>query len=331
MYMKHTSASHSDQRTTERKTLFLAVTGPTASGKTELAMSLAERVGADIVCVDAMQAYVGLDVGTAKPSTEEQARVRHHGLDLAQPWETFNASRFAERVEPILQQALDRSSPLLLCGGTGLYYRALLEGFFETPEPNPDTRRRLQERIAIEGAAALHDELRRVDPQTAESVHPNDARRVARALEIIAQCGEPVSALRARQKPKPWLSMTRFVGLRRETDELALRIEERTEWMYRNGLVEETRWLMSMGCNDSWTAMQALGYKECWRALRNDMTLEEAKVETIRGTIRYAKRQMTWFRRQFPTDWIDLAPKSGFKEIEERCLNLWNIQGYNRK
>lgn len=313
----------------QQEVLFLAVTGPTASGKSELAMQLAGRLACPLVCVDAMQVYRGLDVGAAKPTPDEQTRVTHYGLDLVWPWEPFNASRYAEEIEPVIQQAAQAHSPLVLCGGTGLYYRALLEGFFETPPPDPALRSHLQARAKTEGGGALYAELAQRDAATAQSIHPNDQRRVIRALEIIHQTGEPVSRLRQQQRTKPWIKHTRFIGLQRDKDDLSSRIEKRTQWMYGNGLIEETQWLVQKGCHEEWTAMQALGYKECWGYLTGAYTLDEAVQATIRHTIQFAKRQMTWFRNQFNTDWLFLGTNPNWCEIAEECLNLLQKRGYN--
>ncbi|MBZ0254945.1 tRNA (adenosine(37)-N6)-dimethylallyltransferase MiaA [bacterium] len=325
--MKNTSHRISNQHADSPKPLFLAVVGPTASGKTDLAIELARSLGADILCVDAIQVYRGLDVGSAKPTAEQQALVRHHGIDLASPLENFNASRYAEAVEPILEQAASANRPLVLCGGTGLYYRALLEGFFEAPDSDPVVREALLQRLESEGASALHAELAAADPETASSIHPNDGRRTARALELIQLTGESVSELRARQHPKPWISRTVFFGILREREELYARVVQRTRWMYDNGLIDETRQLIEMGCDENYTAMQALGYKECRPYLLGEISLEESIEMTIHGTQRYTKRQMTWFRRQMEANWLEWREGEPLQEKQNQCLKVWNNLG----
>ncbi|MEW6235831.1 MAG: tRNA (adenosine(37)-N6)-dimethylallyltransferase MiaA [Candidatus Omnitrophota bacterium] len=320
--MKNTSDAQFDQYNYELLP-FCAIIGPTASGKTELALALAEETGADILCVDAIQVYRRLDVGSAKPTSQERSRIRHFGLDLASPLENFSASRFAQYAEPILQLALKEKRRLILCGGTGLYYRALLEGFFEAPDPDPDLRGSLQRRLQAEGLPALYAELRRLDPAAAASIHPRDARRALRALEIIRQTGQTVSRLRQGQQIKPWLALTRFLGVLRERDELARRIEKRTQWMYHNGLIEETLFLMELGCSPRLTVMQALGYKECYQYLKGKISLPEAMVSTASGTRRYSKRQMTWFRRQCPSQWISWENRKDLQEIVRQSLQIW--------
>ena len=258
--MQNTSTPAIDQRSALSPPLFCAIVGPTASGKTGLSIALARRMGSEILSADAMQIYRGLNVGTAKPTPEERRQAVHHGIDLVSPLENFSASRYADYAELLLISAMKRKRPLILCGGTGLYYRALLEGFFIAPDPDPELRRSLNERIQAEGSPALHRELVHLDPQTASTIHPNDARRITRALEIIHQTNRSVTALRQTQKKKNWIHNTLFIGLRRNRDELAERIQQRTEWMYENGLIEETRFLIELGCTEKHTALQALGY-----------------------------------------------------------------------
>lgn len=322
--MQNTSHPISNQHTASTGPLFLAVVGPTASGKTDLALDLADRLGADILCVDAIQVYRGLDVGSAKPTAQQQAQVRHHGIDLISPMENFNAARYAEAVEPVLVQAAADNRPLVLCGGTGLYYRSLLEGFFDAPDSDPALRNAIQQRLQRDGAAALHGELLAADPDTADGIHPNDGRRIARALELIQLTGGPVSELRARQRRKPWSDRTVFMGILRERDELDARVIQRTRWMYDNGLVDETRQLLEMGCDERYTALQALGYKECMMYLQNKIGFDESIEMTIHGTRRYTKRQMTWFRGQTETHWLEWRQGEPIEEKRNQCLKLWN-------
>lgn len=327
--MQNTSGPASDQHSAPSLPLFCAIVGPTASGKTEVSIAMAEILGCDILCADAMQIYRGLDIGTAKPTSVERNRVVHHGLDLVSPLENFSASRYASYAEPLLETAVRQNQPLVLCGGTGLYYRALLEGFFMAPDPDPELRRELNMRIEHEGNPALHTELARLDPETAAAIHPNDARRITRALEIIRQTNQSVTVLRQGQQKKKWLRQTVFIGIRRERDDLADRIERRTRWIYRNGLIDETRFLIHLGCPKGNTALQALGYKECFDYCHGKMPLENAVERTIQVTKWYAKRQMTWFRRQFSTHWLEMAPQNEFKQIVNESLQVWQNSGNN--
>lgn len=327
--MQNTSTPLDNQQPNSPRPLFCAVVGPTASGKSDLALHLAQRVGGEILSVDAMQVYRNLDIGTAKPTPEDRARVRHHGLDWVDPQEHFSASRYVELAEPILTEAFHLGKPLILCGGTGLYYRALLEGLFEAPDPDPDLREALRHRAQSEGSEALHRELAEKDPETALGIHPNDARRITRALEIIEQTGCRVSELRARQEKKGWMRHTCFLGLRREREDLKNRIEKRTQWMYDNGLIEETKMLLDLECGDRHTAFQALGYKECKDYILGRISLEDAEKLTARNTERYAKRQMTWFRLQLPTQWIEAKETSTTEEILYKSMQLWGYSDHN--
>ncbi len=327
--MKNTSTILIDQHSKEFTKPICAIVGPTASGKTALAVELAESIQAEILCVDAMQVYRGLDIGTAKPTKDEQQKVLHHGIDIVSPLENFNAFRFAEYAEPILQHTLSQNQPLVLCGGTGLYFRALLEGFFEVPDPNSSIRDKLARTLEEKGSNSLYEELKEKDPSAAEGIHPNDARRILRALEIMEQTGETVSQLRQKQLKKPWISKTFFIGLDWERDELDRRIEERTVWMYQAGLIEETQWLLKIGCDRYYTVMQALGYKECAEHLQSKIPMQDAIDLTIKGTRRYARRQLTWFRRQWPVHWISVSNQKELNEICYESLQLWRNSGNN--
>lgn len=306
-----------------RSSIFCAIVGPTASGKSHLAMALATRLHCPIVCVDSMQVYRGLDIGTAKPTPEDQKNVPHYGLDIADPVERFSSDRYTKLVEPVLEEAKQNQSHVILCGGTGFYFRALLEGFVETPDPDMELRNRLYAKLDEQGNESLYGELTKIDPQTAATIHVNDTKRVIRALEIYFQTGQSLTELKESQPQKQWLEDTVFVGLKWQPDDLRKRIKTRTRWMFENGLIEETRWMLDKGCKPGDTAMQALGYKECAEYLRGECTLEDAVSDTIQNTAHYAKRQRTWFRHQFPVHWLNCTEQSTEKEMQEQCLQIW--------
>lgn len=327
--MQNTSSLEFNQRTISVQPRFCAIVGPTASGKTALAIALAEYLDSEILCVDAIQVYRGLNIGSAKPDIEERNGIVHHGLDLVSPLEQFSAARFECYAEKKIIEAIDNNKILVLCGGTGLYYRALLEGFFEAPDPEPELRAELYRRAEHEGLEALYAELEASDAETAQKIHPNDARRIIRAMEIMKQTGVSVTELRRSQKRKPWFDQTVFIGIQREREDLVDRINRRTNWMYENGLVEETRWLLEIGCGSQNTAMQALGYKECYEYLLGRYSLSESIELTARETSRYARRQMTWFRRQCPTKWINANNAIDLRQIVEESLQLWRNSDNN--
>lgn len=306
-----------------RSTLICAIAGPTASGKSRLAMSVAETLQCPIICVDSMQVYRGLDIGTAKPTVEDQQKVIHYGLDLVNPVERFSSDRYTKLVEPVLKEAKKNQSHVILCGGTGFYFRALLEGFVETPDPDLELRENLYERLDEKGREALYKDLMEIDPHTAGSIHRNDTKRVIRALEIYYQTGESLTTLKQNQPKKEWLQHTCFIGLQWQPELLRKRIKERTYWMYENGLIDETQQMLNDGCKPNDTAMQALGYKECADYINQQCSIEEAITATVHHTAQYAKRQRTWFRHQFPVQWLKCMENSSEKELQEQCLQIW--------
>jgi len=272
-----------------------------------------------------MQVYQGLDIGTAKAAKEEREAVRHHGLDITTPVEYFSADRYSKIVEPVLEHAWQQKKPLILCGGTGLYFRALLEGFFQTPDPDEAFRECCDKKVHKEGKGTLYQELQVQDPETALSIHPNDTVRVIRALEIIHLTGEKVSVLKKKQKKKPWMQHTVFVGLYRSQAQLLPRIKKRARWMYENGLIEESEQLIQMGCNVSYAVRHSLGYQECIDYLQGKTTKEKAVEDTVQNTIHYAKQQKTWFNGQCNPVWIDMEDGKDFKEIVNKSLQVWEL------
>lgn len=273
---------------------FLA--GPTACGKTELSLQLAEHLDAEILALDSMSLYRGMDIGTAKASPEEQQRIPHHLIDVIDPHEEFSVADYLTAAEQCCREIIDRGHVPLFVGGTGLYLRAVLRGVFEGPAADWDYRRELEQFVEAEGNLALHQRLAEVDPVSAEKLHPNDLRRVTRALEVYHVTGQPLSsqhqeaALPADERPQHvyWLSPDR--------DWLYARINDRVNLMLQAGLLDEVKTLLAAEQPLSRTARQALGYKELIDHLEGDITYDEA-VETLKvRTRQFAKRQHTWFR-----------------------------------
>ncbi len=284
----------------------LAVVGPTASGKTELSIGLARRLGAEIVSMDSMLVYRGMDIGTAKPSSEERSGIAHHALDLVEPTERFDASQWIAEVRAVearLAQAPDHPRPLFT-GGTALYLRLLSHGLFEGPSIDLDVRERLQARYAAEGPAVMHAKLTQVDPAAAARVHPNDAKRVLRALEVHAQTGRPLSELQGQWERAAEGSARplRLVGLEPAKATLDGRILRRIEAMLEQGWLDEVREL-ERGGGLGPTARQALGYAEAADLAHGRVTVE-AFVETVATRTRqFVRRQRTWFRRYPEIRW----------------------------
>jgi len=273
--------------------------GVTASGKTALALKLAERAGAEVVSMDSMLVYRGMDIGTAKPSASERSCVRHHGLDLAAPSEVFTVQHWLAATEAALADIAARGSRALLVGGTAFYYKALVHGLFEGPDVDPALRASLERRYDVEGAAALHAELRRVDFAAAARIHANDRKRVVRALEVWHQSARPLSAWQrewgwdgsgASERPR------RVVELASESARLERRIVERTGAMLDAGWADEAAAVRASG-GFSRTASQALGYGVALELHDGLLTRPQAAEKIALATRQFARRQRTWFRK----------------------------------
>lgn len=280
------------------KTKILAVVGPTASGKTSLAVELALRLDGEIICCDSMQIYREMSIGTAKPTEEEKRGVPHHLFDIKNPDEPFCAMEYVTLAEQAVADILSRGKLPVFCGGTGLYLDAFLRGGMpETPGADADLRAELTAFAERHGAEALHAELVRVDPESAAQAHPNNLRRVIRALEIYRLTGVPKSEWDRRSRELPSRYNAAVLGLVFENRSLLYdRIEQRVDMMLADGLLEETRALLDAGVFErSPTAAAAIGYKELLPYLRDEGTLDEGVTELKTATRRYAKRQLTWF------------------------------------
>jgi len=294
--------------------------GPTASGKTAVGVEVAERVGAEILSLDSMAIYRGMDIGTAKPSPEDRARVPHHLTDLAEPHEAFSTGRYLEAAEQAIRDVVGRGKIPLFVGGTALYLKGLTEGFFDGPPANWELRNRLIAEAADHGSAALHDRLRAVDPAAAARIHPNDLRRIVRALEVRETTGRPISALQTQfGSPSPRYECA-LAGIRRNRAELYARINRRVDAMFEAGLVEEVRALLHRSGAISHAASQFVGYKEVIASLRGECTLNEAREKIKARTRRFAKRQLTWFRKFPQIRWIDAGPHSPVDELARRAI-----------
>lgn len=286
----------------------LVLSGPTASGKTSLALFLARFLPLEIVNADSLQVYRGMDIGTAKPSLEERREVPHHLVDVADPDEEYNAGRFVAEADAAIRGIRGRGRFPLVAGGTGLYIRALLRGL--DPLPKDDAvRARLARRWEEEGGEALFSELRSVDAVSAASIHPSDRIRVLRALEVAEISGTPPSALKRHWAGASAKYRVLFLAISVERDRLCRRIDARVDGMFRKGLVDEVRGLLSQGYSTGLKPMQALGYRHVVSHLRDGVPLPEAIGEMKRDTRRYAKRQVTWLRREPEAVWID--PEGG--------------------
>ncbi len=275
----------------------IVLAGPTAGGKTRLALELAEQLDAEIVSADSRQIYRRLDIGTAKPTPDERTRVRHHMLDVIDVDASFDAARYASEASAAIAAIRARGRPAIVCGGTGFYLRALLEGIAQVPPVPGAVREALRARLATAGEGELHGELAQLDAEAAARIGPRDHRRVLRALEVAHATGRPLSAWQRehREMDRPaWHTLFLLLSPPREV--LAGRIDERTRSMWQGGLVEETRAVLEAGFPVSAPGLQAIGYREAVAVLAGEQSVEQGIEATRCATQRYAKRQRTWFR-----------------------------------
>jgi len=295
----------------------IVIAGPTAVGKSAVALHLAKKINGEIVSADSVQVYRGLDIGSAKPTAEERAQVPHHLLDIVDPEENYTVADFQRDATRAINDIHRRGKLPLLVGGTGLYIRALVRGFaFTEYGINKELRKKLQKIAASEGPEVLHAKLAKVDPQTAKKLHPNDLRRVIRALEVYLQSKTPISQ-QAENTPRRPVYDTISFCLTRPRPILYRRIEERVDAMIAAGLVEEVKQILAQGTSPQAKALQSLGYKQIVAFLQKQISLEEAIRLIKRDTRRFAKRQLTWFRKE-EMIWLDLEQYRNLDEISEK-------------
>lgn len=291
--------------------------GPTASGKSAVAQHLAERDGLEILSADSMLIYRGMDIGTAKPGRAEQARVRHYGMDLAEPGETFSVGRYLEEASGAFR---DGRCPIV-CGGTGLYIKCLTEGLATRPPPDPQRRAALEARYQEHGVPGLRGELERIAPgRLARLADPNNPRRLIRAIEL-ALSGAPDA------RTWPGASASPLVGLRRAPEDLRARIQARARALFAGGLLEEVAALRKSSPGFSQTARHAIGYAEADAVLEKRCSIEEAVARTAQRTWQLSRRQMTWFRHQARVEWVETAPGTPLEILAEHVQAIWRTHG----
>ncbi len=284
----------------------LVITGPTATGKTALGVYMAQRLDGEVVGADSMQIYRGMDIGTAKPSAEEMQGVPHHMIDVAEPGESFSAAKYAQMAAACVEDIRARGKLPVLVGGTGLYIDGLLRGgeFADAPGDS-GVRETLEAAYEALGGEAFRQKLAQVDPERAEKLHPGDKKRLVRALEVYTLTGETITAHDRRSRAVPPRYKAKKIALDfADREDLYARIDRRAARMFELGLVEEVEKLLAAGLSDKSTAMQAIGYKETARYLRGEWSLDEAVEAVQRESRRYAKRQLTWLRRDPELQWI---------------------------
>ena len=298
----------------------ICIAGPTASGKTALAVELAKITGGEVVSCDSMQVYKRMDIGTAKPTREEMQGIPHHMLDVCEPDEDFSVSRYCEMATPIVDDILRRGKTAIIAGGTGLYMDALIKGNDFAPYPSTGRRQELEALADAQGIETVMAQLRAVDPDSANRLHLSDRKRIIRAMEVYLETGETITAHNLRTQAIPPRYNPLWFGLEDENrQDLYDRIDRRVDIMLQMGLVDEIKSLLHSGIPPKCTAMQAIGYKEFVAALEGRCTIEEAADEVRKGSRHYAKRQLTWFRRNPKMVWLRRGVTEGTPEILEKA------------
>lgn len=296
----------------------LVILGPTAVGKTNIAIKVAHQLNGEIISADSMQVYRHLNIGTAKPSLTEREGVPHHLMDIVDPGENYNVVRFQSKVKQLIPAIVGRGHLPMLVGGTGLYISAVVDNYnFSHDGPNPLLRRQLTARAVKLGSQTLHRELSQVDPAAAEKIQRTDTRRLVRALEVSAS-GQQFSA----SKHGPPLYRVVQIGLTRKRTKLYEAVNQRVEQMFDRGLVEEANWILQLDLPPDLPVLQALGYKEIFPYLQGEVSIDEVKENLKRQTRRFVKRQLTWFRRDERIIWLDRDEYSDQEALTAQIVSI---------
>lgn len=306
----------------------IILTGPTAVGKTALSIGLAKAVEGEIISADSMQVYRGMDIGTAKILPSEMQGVPHHLIDILDPAEPFHVAAFQEYCKRCIKEIYERRHVPILVGGTGFYIQAVLYNIdFTQTDADTAYREELQQEAKEQGAEALHHKLIQIDPEAAGQIHPNNVKRVIRALEYYHQTGQKISAHNAEEQQKNSPYQFRYYVLSLPREILYQRINQRVDQMRREGLEDEVRKLADAGCTREMVSMQGLGYKEILQAFDGEITLEEAYEKIKQETRHFAKRQFTWFRRERDVTWLQKENFLSEQELLEYCIRDLQEQG----
>ena len=301
----------------------ICIAGPTASGKTALAVALAKELHGEVVSCDSMYVYRRMNIGTAKPSVEELEGIVHHMIDVADPDEDFSVSKYCEMAAPIVDDIVARGKTAIIAGGTGLYMDSLIRGNAFAPFPSTGMRKKLEAQADEQGMDAILDLLRSIDPDAAARLHLSDRKRIIRALEVYYETGQTITAHNLKTQAIPPRYTPLWLGLDfADRAELYSRIDLRVEIMLQQGLIEEIRQLLASGIPQKCTAMQAIGYKEFVTALDGHCTIEEAAEEVRKSSRHYAKRQLTWFRRNKNIHWLTRQAGESPEEIINRARQV---------
>lgn len=305
----------------------MAILGPTAVGKTELSLKIAEQINGEIISADSMQIYRNMDIGTAKASQFDRKQIKHHLIDIVNPDQDFSVADYQERVDALIPKIVKRGNIPILVGGTGLYIKAIIQGFlFPEMETNNELRSKLEKEAEKYGNEYVHNKLEEIDIELANKLHPNDLRRVIRGIEVYNETGNTITYYKKKQEATPMRYNALKIGLTREREMLYKRINQRIDIMIENGLINEVENLLDSGYDIGMTALQGLGYKEIVGYLNNEYSLDEAVRILKRDTRHFAKRQITWFNRDNDINWFNLSQRNTepvFNEIMD-LIKKWS-------
>lgn len=303
------------------KRKILVIVGPTGVGKTALSLSLAEKINAEIISADSRQIFRHMNICTAKPTPDELARVPHHFIDTIDPDKYYNAGQFGIDGRETIHRIWSRQKEVIVVGGSGMYIRALIDGFIAEGEKDESVRAGIRERIKRHGLESVYRELEQLDPAAAARIHPNDAKRIERAIEVYELTGRPISEKHSEQATNFDFTPL-MIGLTCERAELYRRIELRADEMIRRGVIEETRRLLAMGYSPELTSMESLGYREIVAHLQGEISYDRMVELFKQGSRNYAKRQLTWFKRDERIRWFDIM-QSTIEEISNKVIELF--------
>jgi tRNA dimethylallyltransferase len=306
-----------------REPKMILILGVTASGKGRLAFNLAKHIGAEIISIDSMKVYRRMDIGTAKPPKRARAAIKYHLIDVVEPSDSFSVGMFLEHALSAVKQIKRRNSPIVAVGGTALYIKALLYGLFEGPGIDEKIRKKLQQQAEVKGLKQLYQQLESIDPITAQRIHPNDAKRIIRALEVYELTGKPISSLQQQWKRDTMYNWT-IIGLRSEKTDANHRINSRVKKMVATGLVDEVKSLLAEDKPLSKQARCAIGYAEIIDYINGKTSLEDATERIKKNTRRLAKNQRTWFKTFKNVNWLDIEPEEPLEKTLARTMGLLN-------
>jgi tRNA dimethylallyltransferase len=301
------------------KRKLVVIIGPTAVGKTKLSIDLAHRLDGEIISGDSMQIYKGMDIGTAKINEEEMEGIRHHLIDIKNPDEDFSVAEFQATVRPLIEQISNQGKTPMIVGGTGLYIQSVLYDYQFTENPSdPEFRSRLENELKEKGEQAIHQQLERVDPESASKIHPNNSRRVIRALEVF-HCTNKTMSEYIQSQEQELLYDVALIGLTMDRGVLYERINRRVDLMVNQGLIEEVKQLYHSGIRNT-QAIQAIGYKEIYDYFDGKISYDDAINQLKQNSRRYAKRQLTWFRNKMDVNWFDMTPPIKHDEMVDEIF-----------